>query len=287
MDNQDWLIITTIAEEKSITKASEKLYISQPALTYRLKHIEEEIGVTLFFRTVKGVFLTPEGEVIKKYAIEMLSKFHDVQKKLEKIKDNVTNKVRIGILAMFAYVDFKPILSAFQEEHPQTNIFLMIGTNDQMIEALCNDQIDIAIVVDKKGINEKKILLPDVIECIIYNQQFTLADLQNLPRVLYMPKSPNIQAELDKWWFALFQKPYTIGTGVNDIGLLYQAVRSGFGWATVSTVDAKRNLSQFYYKELAWQDGKPFSWPMVLLHKTANSQNKIAEIFIKHISEWY
>ena len=52
---KDWLIIKTLYEEKNITKTAEKLYITQPALTYRLQAIEQEFGVKIVNRGKKGV----------------------------------------------------------------------------------------------------------------------------------------------------------------------------------------------------------------------------------------
>ena len=57
MDLMDWQIIQTLAKEKNITVTAEKLFISQPALTYRIKRMEDELKIKLLVRTSKGVFL--------------------------------------------------------------------------------------------------------------------------------------------------------------------------------------------------------------------------------------
>ena len=53
--------ILTIAETKSLNKAAEQLYVSQPSLTNALKELEKEVGITIFFRTGRGVTLTNDG----------------------------------------------------------------------------------------------------------------------------------------------------------------------------------------------------------------------------------
>ncbi|MBP8278617.1 MAG: LysR family transcriptional regulator, partial [Propionivibrio sp.] len=72
MGDKDWRILKTIAEERNLTKAAARLYISQPALTYRLKNMEEEFGAQVVSRVPTGVELTPQGEYLLAYAAEML-----------------------------------------------------------------------------------------------------------------------------------------------------------------------------------------------------------------------
>ena len=67
--------IFTIAETKSLNKAAEQLYVSQPSLTNALKELEKEIGITIFFRSGRGVTLTNDGVEFLTYAREIRS-FH-------------------------------------------------------------------------------------------------------------------------------------------------------------------------------------------------------------------
>ena len=71
MDYTDWMIIHVLAKEKNLTATAEKLFISQPALTYRIKRIEKEFNTTIFTRTAKGVFLTSHGILVAKYVNDM------------------------------------------------------------------------------------------------------------------------------------------------------------------------------------------------------------------------
>ena len=89
MDEKDWRILKTIAEEKNITKAAARLFISQPALTYRVKKIEEEFGARVFSRVPSGVVFTQQGEFLLGYADEMLLR-------LDAVKDQIKNMERRG-----------------------------------------------------------------------------------------------------------------------------------------------------------------------------------------------
>lgn len=74
MDQKDWKVLKLLHEEKNITKTAEKLFVSQPSLSYRLKNLEKEMGADIIFKTKTGIEFTSEGEYLVKYAKEMLQK---------------------------------------------------------------------------------------------------------------------------------------------------------------------------------------------------------------------
>ena len=68
-----------IAETKSINKAAEKLFVGQSALSRAIKELETSLGVTLFERSAKGMFLTPDGEVFVRYAKTVLKQVDAIE----------------------------------------------------------------------------------------------------------------------------------------------------------------------------------------------------------------
>ena len=63
MDDKEWRTFVTVVDEGNITKAAEKLFVSQPALSYRLRHLEDSVGYSLLLRPTEGIALTPPGEI--------------------------------------------------------------------------------------------------------------------------------------------------------------------------------------------------------------------------------
>lgn len=98
----------TIAEAKSINKAAEKLYVSQPSLTSAMKELEKELGITLFFRSGRGAVLTSDGAEFMPYARQVYSQYERV---LEKYGKGGTQKKKFGVssqhysFAVKAFVD--------------------------------------------------------------------------------------------------------------------------------------------------------------------------------------
>ena len=72
MDDKEWRTFVTVVDEGNITKAAEKLFVSQPALSYRLRHLEDSVGYSLLLRTTEGITLTPQGELYYDYCQRLL-----------------------------------------------------------------------------------------------------------------------------------------------------------------------------------------------------------------------
>lgn len=71
MDEKDWILLKILYEEQSVTKTAERLFTSQPSITYRLNKIEENFGIELFTKRHKGITFTAEGEHLVSYARRM------------------------------------------------------------------------------------------------------------------------------------------------------------------------------------------------------------------------
>ena len=83
-----------IAETKSINKAAERLYVGQPTLSRAVKELETNLGVAIFERSAKGMFLTPDGEVFIRYAKTVLKQVDEIE---EMFKDGRVNRERFSV----------------------------------------------------------------------------------------------------------------------------------------------------------------------------------------------
>ena len=72
MDDREWKTFVTVVDEGNITRAAEKLFLSQPALSYRLRHMEKALGHSLLLRTAEGIALTAQGEIFYDYCKRMM-----------------------------------------------------------------------------------------------------------------------------------------------------------------------------------------------------------------------
>ena len=102
MYNIDWLILKTLSEEKSISKTAEKLFISQPAITRRLKRLEQELHTTIIIRTPLGINFTSEGIIVLNYAKQALQSFQNLTELLQTKQGIPRGTLQIGVSRRFA-----------------------------------------------------------------------------------------------------------------------------------------------------------------------------------------
>lgn len=150
-------VFYTVAKCGSLTKASEELYISQPAVSQAIKQLESQLGTTLFTRTHKGMELSGQcGRVIFKEVEEALRLLEDAQSKLTELQTMAMGTIRIGATdSIFSHVVADRIIK-YREQCPEVKIELITGTSPETITQLKEAKCDIGFVnlpIEDKEVN--------------------------------------------------------------------------------------------------------------------------------------
>lgn len=138
-------IFYTVAECKNITKASQKLNISQPAVTKHIKNLEDILGEVLFIRTKKGVVLNEFGEKIYMNVKQALILLDDAEKKISEAKSINYGTIKIGISTSLTRKYLLNHLKEFHEIYPNINIDIDTDPTSKLIKKLRNGMIDLII----------------------------------------------------------------------------------------------------------------------------------------------
>lgn len=140
-------VFYTVAKSGSLTKAAEELYISQPAVSRSIKTLENQLGVTLFTRTHRGMVLSAQGgKVIFAEVERALNLLSDAENRIAEMKTSATGTVRIGASdTIFQYFLSDKIVE-FHEKFPAVKIELMADFTPDTIEKLKADKCDVAFV---------------------------------------------------------------------------------------------------------------------------------------------
>lgn len=113
-----------VAREGSITRASERLFLSQPAISAHVKCMEDALGVTLFERTARGMILTSNGQRILVKAERTLDMHRDLLDEATRLKGSLAGKLRIGIGGHTNHDAIGRLLREFSEHHPEVEVSL-------------------------------------------------------------------------------------------------------------------------------------------------------------------
>lgn len=145
MNIDDYRYILTIADLGSFTKAAQKLFIAQPSLSQRVKHIEKSYGISIFSRNAKGVELTEEGTCFVRYAQAILNNESDLRRELDDMKSAGSRVLRIGTTQFIRSYLFDSLVKRFHEEHPEVQFEISDSSSRQQQEMLLSGKTDIAI----------------------------------------------------------------------------------------------------------------------------------------------
>lgn len=137
-------IFYVVAINQNITKASEELNISQPAVTKHIKNLEDSLGVVLFIRTRKGVVLTPIGQKIFLEIKNVITILDNVENELINYKDNNCGTIRIGVSTslMKLIMDY---INLFYKKYPNVKIEINTAPTKANIKLLQNGLLDLII----------------------------------------------------------------------------------------------------------------------------------------------
>lgn len=146
MDLKELNYIVTIAEEGSISRAAEKLYMAQSSLSQALQIYEAGLGISLFMRTTRGVRPTPAGEAFLSHARQILKHYHLAQNEAWDIENLKGGQLVFGISTFRGTYLLPPVLKKFHARYPGIHVELKemdsIDLENQIVEGL----LDLALI---------------------------------------------------------------------------------------------------------------------------------------------
>lgn len=144
LPNYDYFL--RILEFKSISKAAESLYISQPSLTKYLKKLEDELGIKLFDRSKNPLKLTDAGQLFYNYVLDVRQQEQNLLSQISEIKNAGRATLTIGMALWRASVILPEFLPLFLQKHPLITIRLKEGSATKLESALMGDDVDICVM---------------------------------------------------------------------------------------------------------------------------------------------
>jgi len=144
MDIKNLEILLVLDDEKHFKRASEKLNISQPALSMKLKSLENEIGVTLVKRGKNFMGLTSEGIVLKNRFSNIVKEYSEIKQLSSELKNSLSGTLRIGVIPT-AQLEIANIINFFVQKHKNVNTKVISMPSSKIDEQLHDYKIDIGI----------------------------------------------------------------------------------------------------------------------------------------------
>lgn len=134
------------AKYGSITVAAEKLLVSQPAVSQAIKQLENALELKLFYRTSKGVRMTPEGELLYEYAAKGYEMIKEGERRLSERANLETGEIKIGASDMTLQFYLLPFLEKFHKKYPKIKITVTNAPTPETMQYLETGKIDFGII---------------------------------------------------------------------------------------------------------------------------------------------
>lgn len=147
MERSQLIYVVTVAECGSVTRAAEKLHLSQPSLSNQIIHLEQELGIALFARVRKRVHLTEAGEVFVRHAQRILNDMQALAERMEDYAANRSGRVRIGALPIMCALHIPELIGGFHSEYPSITLTLQERGSAELLQALEQSEIDVAFAI--------------------------------------------------------------------------------------------------------------------------------------------
>lgn len=133
----------TIAEEGNLTRAAEKLFTSQPAVSAQIKSLEDELGVRLFDRGARGMKLTQEGLWLQEKARRIIDAAKDFKHSAESLRDSVSGELVLGLNNRSEVLRLMEVLGMLTRAHPDLSYDLVNGSSGTILQGIDDGSISI------------------------------------------------------------------------------------------------------------------------------------------------
>ena len=144
-------VFRIVAEELSFTRAAERLFLTQPAVTSQVKNLEEEIGLRLFDRTGQRIALTEAGRVLNSYVRRIAALCADAERDLAALKGETRGRLALGASTTIAQYLLPRLAAEFLAAFPAIQLSITSGNTSEIVAALAEGRIALGIIEGPPG----------------------------------------------------------------------------------------------------------------------------------------
>ncbi|WP_297423608.1 LysR family transcriptional regulator [Clostridium sp.] len=240
LDLNLYKVFYTVAKYKNISRASEILFVSQPAVSKSIKTLEKNLGIKLFLRSSKGVTLTSEGAVLYNHIENGFEEILLGERLVEKLKNKDMGTINIGVSTAIGKNYLVPKLEKFIQLYPNFKINILNRPTIDTVQLVEEDKLDLAIVgapnsddnlqfVKLSIIHDIFVASPSYLDKLAYT---SLEDLFNRGSFMLL-ENPNVtRSHIDNYFISQNLKVIT-DIEASNMDFLIECAKIGLGITSV------------------------------------------------------
>jgi len=287
MEDHKLKVFCTVAETKSFSKTSEIIHLTQPAVSLQIQALEEKYETKLFDRSLSTVTLTSAGEILYKYAKEILALYASAEKAIGKQTGLVKGSLTIGAGSNIGNYILPSVITDFKNMHPKIKIYLLVSNTKRVIDLLNAGNIDIGLVegdVSRQKMNVKKLLSDELLVIVSpehpwgKKREVSVSDLTKEPFIFREAGSGTrqiIEKFLGRHGITLHD--LKISTVLGSTEAIKDAVEGGLGVSIISRWAARKESKYGTLHLLSLKEEKMARDFSLIVNKNSVSSNSLEE----------
>jgi len=259
-------VFCTVAETKSFSKASEIIHLTQPAVSLQIQALEETYETKLFDRSSSTVALTPAGEILYRYAKEILTLYAQADKDIGEITGLVKGSISIGASTTIGNYLLPSVIADFKTKNPKIKIHLLVGNTKRVVELLNAGNLDLGMVEGEvtkyKIISEK--LLADELTLIVPSahpwakkRDISMLDVIKEP-FIFREEGSGTRQVIEKYFQSrgISVQNMNITTVLGSTEAIKESVENGIGMSIVSKWAVRREMRYGSVQPVKFKEGR-------------------------------
>lgn len=281
LNEDDLKLLISLEKYKTITKTADKLHISQPALTRKLKSLEAELDTQLFIRSRNGVMLTPIAEEILPQILSLSKNFDTIHTYFQTHSDHICGKIKVGFSINYAQYCMASAIADFVKKYPRVQLEIETNQSQNIFRRLSEHQLSLAVVRGKFPWDSGEILFNCESVYLIAQHDIKIKELNELP-FLQRDSESGFSESLKKWFREnkIFPNHQVY---IDNITATISLVEQGVGWAVVPEACLKHFHG--FQQPIIFQDKTAFTRDSYLLFREEYIQLPQVRCFCESILE--
>lgn len=291
-------VFHAVARHGSFTRAAETLFMTQPAVTFQVKQLEEQFNTRLLDRGHGKVTLTPAGDIVFAYADRILGLSDEMETRINELTDELTGVLTIGASPTIAAYWLPQVLSTFKHKYPRVVPRVFVGNSESIQNRVTAHDIDVGLV-------ERDTTDPDLECTLAYRDELMVVvppshalsrakslSAEQLQTTPFVDRDPGaaIRGLAEEFFRAGGVPPESLErtAELGSLAVIKQLVREGMGFAIISRASLSRELRDGSLKAISLEP-RLYSSLNVLVPKDrfrARLHSTFAEFVVQHLSDY-
>jgi len=295
MEDHKLKVFCTVAETKSFSKTSEIIHLTQPAVSLQIQALEEMYETKLFDRSSSKVTLTPAGEVLYKYAKDILALYVSAEKVIGEMTGLVKGSIAIGAGSTIGNYLLPSVISDFRKAHPKIKVNLFVANMQRVIELLNAGNISLGLVegdvkrqkmVVEKLISDELLVIVPTHHPWSKRKDVSVAELIDEPFILREAGSGTRQT-IEKFFarHGITPQNMKVSMVLGSTQAIKEAVENGLGVSIISRWSARKELRFGTLHTLNFKEEKMVRNFSLLTHRNSVSSHATEE-FLSYLKSY-